>query len=318
MDLSVLIVTYNVKSVVKNCFEKLKNSRDKLKKEIILADNDSSDGTASMVRDEFPEVVLIESQKNLGFARANNLAYKQAKGKYILLLNPDAFVEEDTVQKTVGFMERNPKCGILGCQLTDKSARPQMLIRRFPTPWRLFLLYSGIVKKLPQIPLFKGFNSINQNHSFACEVDWVPGSYFLARKEMIDEIGFFDRDYFLYYEDVDLCLRAKRNGWKIFYYPDARAIHIGGEAARKIGKITPSGKQLEKLKLQSEFMYFRKNYGLSLVLMDFFFILVLDLSEVFKKIILRKKHIKISEKIKHSKKAYNILLRTAFGAAPIY
>ena len=136
---------------------------------------------------------------------------------------------------------------------------------------------------------------------------------FLTKKEVMDKIGPFDRDYYLYYEEIDYCLRAKKNGWKIFFYPGTEAIHLGGESAKKLGRITSSGKQLERLKMQSEFIYFRKNYGILYVFLDFIFILMLNTIALSKIVTSKDKNRKLSEISNVIKSSFNILISTKFG-----
>ncbi|MCQ9206668.1 MAG: glycosyltransferase family 2 protein [Omnitrophica bacterium] len=317
MDLSIIVVAYNVKDLVKKCLTRIRNSEDKLKKEIIFVDNASSDGTAEMIKIDFPEVVLVESTKNLGFIRANNLAYEKVKGKFILLLNSDAFIEEDTLQKTINFMKTNQRCGVLGCRLVDINGNLQPSARYFPTPWRIFLSYSGIGYKFPDIPFLRGIDNMKWNHRSVREIDWVPGCYFLIRRDAIDEIGFLEKDYFLYYDDCDFCLRAKRKGWKVLFYPETEVIHLGGATLKRMNEVTSKGGQNEKFRLRSEFIYFRKHYGILYTLLDFFFIIALDYMEILERLLIQKKHFRTSDKLKHIRMAYDNLVVTRFGERPV-
>jgi GT2 family glycosyltransferase len=315
--ISIIIVSYNVAELTKRCLAGIEESNDNLKKEIIIVDNASSDDTANIVKKNFPEVTLIENKENIGFARANNLAYAKAKGKYVLVINPDVFIEKNTLKPMFEFMEQNSECGILGCRLLNHDKKLQPSARYFPTPWRLFLSYSGIGSRFPNIKILRGVDNMGWAHNSIREVDWIPGCFFLIRKTMIDGVGFFDKVFYMYYEEIDLCLRAKKNGWKIFFHPGASVTHLGGESAKKVGKVTPSGKQLERLKLQSEFIYFKKNYNIIYVLLDFFFISLLDFIDILKTIVKKDRQIHISDKLRHVKNAFNILMITKFGTKPI-
>ena len=314
ITLSIITVTYDVEGVIEKCLFRIGTSKDKYKKEIIVVNNSSTDNTVCVIKEKFPEVTLIENKKNIGFARANNLAYSKIRGKYILALNPDAFVEENTIRKTIDFMEKNPHCGILGCRLVNEAGILQPSARYFPTPYKLFLSYSGIGHRFPDVRFLRGVDNMNWDHKTTREVDWVPGSFFLVRKAMIEEIGFFDDRYYLYYEEIDLCLRAKNKGWKVIFFPGATVVHLGGESAKKIGEITPAGRQIETLKLQSEFIYFRKNYGICYVWLDVFFLFLFDIIEILKRLILRKKHIAIPQKIAHMKIICSNIIATRFGS----
>jgi GT2 family glycosyltransferase len=289
-----------------------------LKKEVIFVDNGSSDGTADMVRKNFPETLIIKNRENIGFARANNLAYPKSKGKYILMLNSDAFIKIDTLQKTIDFMEQNRECGVLGCRLIDKEGQLMPSARYFPTPWRSFLNASGIGQKFPNNPFLRGTDNMKWDHCSLREIDWVPGCFLLTRRKIINEIGFLDNAFFLYRDDCDFCLRVKKKGWKVVFYPGTEVMHIGGASAEKIGQITSSGRQNEKLELHSEFLYFRKNHGILYVVLDLFFICLLDIMRVVKRILSRKKTAEIRQISKHMRLAYDSMIVTKFGKRPIY
>lgn len=257
IDLSIIIVAWNVKEMMDRCLTCLRKSKDTLNKQILFVDNASTDGTSEHVQAHFPEVEIIHSPVNLGFIRANNLAYEKAKGKYILMLNSDAFVFEETLQKTVAFMEATPEAGVLGTRLIGEDGVLQPSARCFPTPFKLFLRELGLDGKFPGVgPL----DDLNCKHDSIRECDWVVGCFLLARKSAVDRLGFFLRDdYFLYNDDNDLCLRVKRDGWKIFFYP-TDVIHIGGATTKKMGEKRRS-REVERFHIESELIYFRKNYG---------------------------------------------------------
>lgn len=313
MDLSIIIVSYNTKETLRDCLHKITYSDNILKREIIIVDNDSKDGSVEMLKDNFPGVVLIENKKNEGFARANIKGVKIAQGKYVLLVNPDSLIEKDSILKTINFMEQNSQYGILGCRLVNKNGELEPSARYFPTPWRLFLLYSGIGSLSPGISFLRGIDNMLWPHDSVREIDWVPGCYFLIRKKVIEEIGFFDPLFYMYYEEIDFCFRAKKKGWKVAFYPDAKIIHIGGESAKVAGEITKYGKQLEMLRLQSEFIYFRKNCGVLYVFLDFFFIALLDFIRIIKKAIFLRRSKNISDNLRHIALASSLLGLTGFG-----
>ncbi len=309
-NLSIIIVNYKTRAVLRECLERLRASEGSIKKETIVVDSASSDGSAKMVRRDFPEVILIESKNNNGFAAANAEGFKRAAGKYILLLNPDVFVKEDTIQKATEFIDKNSECGILGIKLFERDASPHISGGYFPTPARQFFTYTGLSRRFS---FLKGIDCVRDKRDAVCEVDWVPGCFLLTRRSVIDEAGFLDTAYFLYREDIDFCLRAKRKGWKVLFFPRAEATHLHGESAKNIGKITPESRMAEDVKLSSEFFYYRKNYGVFCVLADLFFVLLFDASEIIKKIILRKERINIVEKTEHIKLAVKVLARTGLG-----
>lgn len=317
VDLSIIVVAYGVKELIEECFTAVKNSTDNLNKEIIYVDNGSTDGTVDMVREKFPEVIIIESPVNLGFTRANNLGYAKVRGKYVLMLNSDAFVAPETFNKTYDFMEKNPDCGVLGCRLVGRDGQLQPSARYFPTPWRMFL--TSIGKTNPHIPFLKGVDNMQQDHNRIFECDWVPGCYLLTRKKIIDEMGFFLRhELFLYYDDVDLCLRIKRRGWKVIFYPED-VIHLGGGNTSKMSELTEKGRQISKYNLEAEYVHFRQNYNLFYVLLNFFFIIFFAIIKNIRRVLLFKKRPDDARAtFEYVAMAYDILVKTKFGNQSIH
>ncbi len=316
VDISIIVVACSVKELIDECFTAVKNSKDRLNKEIIYVDNGSTDGTVQMVKEKFPETVIIESPTNLGFIRANNLGYPKANGKYVLMLNSDAFVGIDSLQESYDFMEQHPECGVLGCRLIDREGTMQPSARYFPTPWNLFLTNMGMVKNT--IPFLKGVDNMEVDHSRIFECDWVIGCYLFTRKEIIDELDFFLReDFFMYFDDADLCLRIKRKNWKVFFYPND-VIHLGGINSAKLTEVTEKGKFTEKYNLESEYLYFRKNYNVFYVLADFFLIVLAAFLRVIKRVFFFKKNIVIKKTLGRVALAFNILVKTRFGKVPIH
>jgi len=291
-------------------------SKDGLKKEVIYVDNGSRDGTTAMIKKKFSIVALIESKENIGFGRANNLGYTKSRGKYILLLNCDAFIGELTLQRVVDYMEKDPECGILGCRLIDKNGQLQPSARKFITPWRLFCLYTDIGRKFPKLSFLKGIDDLTSDHLSIRETDWVNGCFLLVRKRIIEDLGFFLRkDFFMYGEDVDLCLRVKRKSWKVIYYPED-VVHLGGENSRRIAEVTAEGKQIEKYQLESEFIYFRKNYNILYVLEDIFFLLLKDSLHIVNHAI--KKNLRVGQTVKHMKLVFKTAINSGFGRKAAY
>lgn len=314
VDLSIIIVSWNALEVLKECLARIAASRDTLAKEILLVDNGSEDGTAVYIKEHYPQVALIESPVNLGFIRANNLAYKNARGKYILMLNSDAFIGADTLQETVDFMEKTPECGALGARLIGRDGVLQPSARYFPTPLRLFLRDLGLDGKCAWL---KPVDDLAMDHGTVRECDWVVGCFLLARKVVIDSLDFFLReDYFLYNDDNDLCLRIKRAGWKVYFYP-TDVIHLGGESTKKMGHDRLSN-QVEKYQIESEFIYFRKNYHLGAVVVDYLLKLLFDAVEMIKTVVLRKKRRTVRELLGHMALTSKILFKTRFGARSIH
>ncbi len=315
IDLSIIVVAWNVKELVDECFRAIRASDDTLAKEILFVDNASVDGTADHVAKNFPEVILIRSDTNLGFIRANNLAYTRARGKYILMLNSDAFVFKNTLQETIDFMRRTPEAGVLGARLVGRDGVLQPSTRYFPTPIKCFAQQAGLMGKLPFIGIL---DDLTWDHKSVRECDWVVGCFLLTRKDLIDASGFFLRqDYFMYNDDNDLCLRIKRMGYKIFFYP-TDVIHLGGATAKKMDKTTNNGAQIEKLQIESQAIYYRKNYGWWTATLNLLLMLLFDFL-IFVKILLgfRKKG-SLKEQSSHMRMVTSIYFRTRFGRITIH
>lgn len=259
VDVSIIFVSYNTADMTKKAIDLVKQSQHQLNIEIFVVDNASRDGSAEMIAQTFPDVKLIANTQNVGFGRANNQVLPQYRGRYVLLLNTDAFVEADTIQKTVAFMDSHPATGVLGVKLLGRDGVLQPSCRYFPTPFNIFLTRTGLFKLFPNTQLV---DDMAWDHQGVRDCDWVPGCYYLIRKEVIDQVGLFDKRFFLYYEEVDHCYATKQAGWQVTYYPDAPVVHIGGESAKTDHAISSVSRQVSALQVESELLYFRKNLGL--------------------------------------------------------
>lgn len=311
-DLSIIVVAYNVKDLMEKCLEKVFAAEGPLQKEVIYVDNGSSDGSAEMVRRKFPEVVIIGSPTNLGFIRANNLAYTKATGEYILMLNSDAFVGKNTLQKTVDFMKNHPECGALGCRLVGEDGVLQASARYFYTPWNIFLNRLGFEKTIWRM------DDLDCSHDEIRECDWVPGCYLLARKSVIEGTGFFLRaDYFMYNDDNDLCLRIKREGYKVFFYPED-VTHLGGANNKRIEAVTDKGRQIEKYALESQYIYFRKNHHFFYALSHCLMTVLFDFLRLIKQTLFFKRWSEIKGQWKHLCLTIDLFIRTHGGAKAIH
>lgn len=251
MRLSIIIVSYNTRELLKKCLESAVNCQllaDSF--EIFVVDNASTDGSVEMVQKEFPQVNLIASDKNLGFAKANNLALKQAQGDYILFLNPDTVVPLETLPAMLKFMEENKDVGIATCKVELANGLLDWDCHRgFPTPWASLTRFLGCCKVFPKSKIFNqyylGYLPMDKIH----EIDSCAGAFLLTRREVLNEIGFWDEDYFFYGEDIDLCFRAKKAGWKVVYNPNAKIIHYKGASSgikkttQKVTKATSESRQ---------------------------------------------------------------------------
>lgn len=260
VDISVILVNYNTGHLLEECFNCLFKSLGSIQSQVILVDNASVDDSLSRLAGMAKKLTVISNDKNVGFGRANNQAVPLVEGRYVLLLNTDAFVAPDTLTKTVAWMDANPECGVLGVKLTDREGGLQPSCRYFPTPINVFLNRTGLDRFLPWV---RGVDDMAWGHASVRECDWVPGCYYLIRRETLNAVGLFDPRFFMYYEEVDHCRRVKAAGWKVLFYPHTSVVHIGGESAKTTGKVTQAGRQLSNLQIESELLYFRKHYGLN-------------------------------------------------------
>ena len=257
-------------------------AKGELNLEVFVIDNASKDSSVELIKRFYPNITLIENNINVGFGRANNQVLSLIRGDYVLLLNTDAFVSVDTLKKTSQYMLSNPKCGVLGTKLLGRQADLQPSCRYFPTPFNLFANREGLYRFFPSIKLV---DATDWDSDLTQDCDWVPGCYYLIKKEVIDQVGLFDPAYFLYYEEVDHCYAVKKAGWKVTYFSETSVIHIGGESAKLVGKVTSSGKQLNKLLVESELIYFRKNHGIPTCLLQITLIVFSDIISILKNIL---------------------------------
>ncbi len=234
MKLSVVIVNYNVKHFLEQCLISVKKAMEMAEGEIFVVDNSSVDGSVEMLREKFPAVHLIVNKKNLGFAKANNQAIRRAKGEYILLLNPDTVVEDDTFGKVVAFMDAHPDAGGLGVKMVDGSGKflPESK-RGLPTPATAFYKIFGFSALFPHSKRFSkyhlGFLDENETH----KVDILAGAFMLLRKSVLDKTGLLDEAFFMYGEDIDLSYRITQAGYNNYYFSETRIIHYKGESTKK-------------------------------------------------------------------------------------
>lgn len=232
MDLSVIIVNYNVKYFLEQALLSIKRAGKGMSIEIIIIDNASQDGSVEYLRDNYPEIKVIANQDNLGFGRANNQGLKLARGKYLLVINPDTVLGEDTLQVLMDYLEIHPDIGAIGPKVLDKEGRFELACRRgFPTPVAAFSKITGLAAVFPRSRILAKYNLTYLDPDTACEVDALCGAFLLVRREVYEQAGGFDEDFFLYGEDIDWCYRIKRAGWKVFYYPKTEVIHYKGESA---------------------------------------------------------------------------------------
>lgn len=256
MKLSVVIVNYNVQYFLEQALLSVRKAAAKVPTEVFVVDNNSADESVAMVREKFPEVHVIANKDNVGFSKANNQAIHQSKGEYVLLLNPDTVVREDSFEKTLAFMDAHPEAGGLGVKMIDGKGNflPESK-RGFPSPEVAFYKTFGLSKLFPKSKRFNkyhlGYLSENETH----EVDVLSGAFMLLRKTVLDKTGLLDEDFFMYGEDIDLSYRVVKAGYKNYYLADTTIIHYKGESTKK-GSLN-----YVKTFYQAMIIFARKHFG---------------------------------------------------------
>ncbi|MEA3398755.1 MAG: glycosyltransferase family 2 protein [Patescibacteria group bacterium] len=251
MDLSVIIVSWNVREKLKENLRALYEAQGNFAMEIFVVDNNSADKSAQMIRGEFPQVELIANSKNLGFARANNQAIKQASGKFILLLNPDMRVKPSTLEKMLKWMRENKQASVAGCHLLDEHNNTVKHVRQFPE----LSDQAAIILKLPHLfPwILKKYLRLNFNYSYAAKVDSIRGGFFMINRRFFKNAPLLDERYFLWFEEVDFCRSVQQNGGEVWYTPAAECLDYVGQSFKQIRRV-----QAQKYLRDSMLKYFKK------------------------------------------------------------
>ncbi len=238
MDLSVVIVSYNVKSFLEQALRTITDASQGLEVEIFTVDNNSADGSPKMVESQFPDVRLICNDRNVGFAKANNQVIQLCKGRHILLINADTIVQRDTLRTMVKFMDEHKDAGAAGCKLLNPDGTLQLSCRRgFPSPDVAFYKIVGLSNLFPKSRRFGRYNLTYLDPSKTHEVDALSGSFMIVRREILDQVGLLDDRWFFYAEDLDWCYRIKQAGWKVYYVPETEIIHFKGESSKKVPRV---------------------------------------------------------------------------------
>jgi N-acetylglucosaminyl-diphospho-decaprenol L-rhamnosyltransferase len=259
-DLSIVIVSWNVKDLLRRCLSSATDSLtfergQHLSVQIIVVDNASVDGSAEMVRGEFPHVHLIANEKNVGFTGGNNQGLAASDGRYALLLNPDTEVVGDALGEMVGFMEERPRVGALGPQLLYPDGGVQSSRRRFPRFTTALLEGTFLQQWFPNSGLLKRYYMLDGGDGETQEVDWVVGACLLVRRSTLDEIGPLDERFFMYSEEMDWCYRAKKLGWQVVYFPQAKVVHHEGKSSEQVLPVRHIQFQRSKV------LFFKKYHG---------------------------------------------------------
>ncbi|MGE5683197.1 MAG: glycosyltransferase [Bacillota bacterium] len=234
IDLSIIIVNFNVKEFLQNLLNSIQRSSPQTSKEIIVIDNASDDGSVEIIKEKYPYVKLIANKKNLGFGAANNMGLEMAKGEYILLINPDTIVQEDTFDKLIKFFERTPEAGLAGCKVLNSDGTLQLACRRsFPGPWTSFCKVTGLSTLFPKSRIFAKYNLTYLDENQTHEVDAISGAFMMMKREVYLSVGGFDPQFFMYGEDLDLCYRIQKAGFKVYYVHETQIIHYKGESTKR-------------------------------------------------------------------------------------
>lgn len=263
VDLSVVIVSFNTRDLLRTCLQSVRDECADGRIEVLVIDNASRDGSADMVAAEFPQVTLVRSDVNLGFAAANNRLFPLAQGRYVALLNPDAVVRAGALRSAIEKMDAAPEVGAAGGRLVGPDGLPRPSARKFPSAVNDLLTLSGLAARYPRSRFFGRFDRTWADPLRAAEVDWVPGAFTIVRRSVLEQVGYFDEDFFLYYEEVDLCRRIRAAGHSIWYWPDLVIAHIGGASAKTVRHlgISSAGAQLTLWRMRSALLYYRKHHG---------------------------------------------------------
>lgn len=255
LDVSVVIVNWNTRDILRNCLRSVYQQTQNIRFETIVIDNASIDDSAAMVRDEFPQVVLIANSQNRGFAAANNQGVEIANGRYVLLLNSDTIILDNAIAKTLEFAKSQPDAAIVGCRVlnTDRTLQPTCFM--FPSVLNMLLSTTYLYKLFPKNKLFGRERMGWWNRDDVREVEVVTGCFMLVRREAMEQVGIMDEDYFIYGEETDWCWRFKKSGWRILFTPNAEIIHLGGQSSIQV-------KPQMVLQLRNGILLFmRKNRG---------------------------------------------------------
>jgi GT2 family glycosyltransferase len=262
-DLSVVIVSFNTREVLRRCLTALAREGKQLSLEVFVVDNGSRDGSVDMVASDFPDVHVLQAGRNLGFAAANNLAFPLAQGEYVVLLNSDAFLEPGALEQAFEHMRNEPDTGLGGGRLIGEDGSWQPSVRQFPSLLNDFLSFSGLAHRFRKSRFWGRADRTWADPLEQAGADWVPGAFSIIRASVLERMGGFDQAFFLYYEEVDLCRRIKAAGFAVRYWPDVVVIHLGGESSKSMRTAirSKSGAQLTLWRMRSGFLYYRKHHG---------------------------------------------------------
>lgn len=253
MEVSVVIVNWNTRDILRDCLASVYEQTKDVDFEVIVIDNASTDGSAGMVKSDFPQVHLIANADNRGFASANNQGMAIAKGRYVLLLNSDTVVLDSAIEKSIEFAEASSDAAVIGCRVLNPDRSLQLTCFMFPSVPNMLLSSSYLYKMFPKSRFFGRERMTWWNRDGQRQVDVVTGCFMLVRKEAIDHAGMMDEDFFMYAEETDWCWRFKQAGWKVLFTPSAEIIHLGGQSSKQV-------KPQMQMQLRSGVLLFMKKH----------------------------------------------------------
>ncbi|MDZ3991741.1 glycosyltransferase family 2 protein [Pseudomonas sp. Teo4] len=309
----VMVVNFNTASLLQPMFDALRKARGEQLASYLVVDNASVDNSVERMAQVCPEALLLSNTKNVGFGRANNQLLEHLQGKYALLLNTDAFVASDTLDKTLEYMETHPECGVLGVRLVGRDGDLQPCCRYFPTPLNIFVSRTGLDRFFPGL---KMVDEMSWDHGTVRECDWLPGCFYLVRREVLDQVGLFDPRYFLYYEEVDHCKRVKEAGWKVVYYPHTTVVHIGGESSKSVAELEAASRQISTYQIESELLYFRKHHGVTGLILHMLLVSLGDAVLALKALLKGRGWAAIKACWLHTRATWSLLFATRFASQP--
>ena len=254
--ISAIIISWNTIKYLRDCLTSIRKTGISSIKEIIVVDNASKDGSAEMIMEEFPEVTLIRSKQNLGFARANNLGMQRATGEIFALINSDVIVHPECLEKLSLFIDQNDNVGMVGPLVLGGDGQLQLTCRRLPNVWNTLCRTLALDRIFPFWTIFSGYEVPREKHDSNLEVEVLSGCFWVVRKKAVDQVGGLDEQYFFYGEDIDWCKRFREAGWKLKYVPEATSTHFGGVSTAK----APLQFSIEILR--ATLKYWKKHHGI--------------------------------------------------------
>lgn len=261
MDVSIVIVSYNTSRLLDECIQSIQQET-RCSYEIIVVDNASTDDSCRMLREKHPGVTLIENRENSGFAKANNQGFAVAQGRYFFMLNPDTVILEGAIDKLVNFMDDNSEVGICGPRNVGASGELQYNCDHFPTLWNIFCYYAGLGRLFPDSSIFNRGGMRYWDYEQTNNVERIVGCSLLIRHDLFRQLDGLDENFFMYFEETDLCYRSFKLGKKTSYYPFAKIIHYGGESSKTAKSNLVINKTIANYFYSSLYYYFYKNHGL--------------------------------------------------------